>query len=644
MIYNPAWPYLWLEDEQRIVGLDEALQVALFQNEQSNYASQLNTLFGSSLIDLRPLNEVTGTAANDVSPKKHPAGVYNSGVALNAIPTSFPLSVGGRAPSFDGSNCYVDFYSSALNSDLNMANNQAATIGVWYKVLNMVALTDGVGRYLTRVQVDGNNAFEMLKPTGVNNIVRMNYRAGGTVNTINVTIADLNWHLAILTVDKNAGASGEVKGYHDRAQVGATQTGLGTWVGTLANTTVAYGASGNAGTVPWLGYLAYGFILNRAATPKEISQIYYLASQGTPVVSAYWLDAEFATNVSAPISSPRTEEVNSYDSNDPNSKISISAQSIQAVTGTTADTSSVVSHSKPPYLAGLCVKHFGYKEATGGTCFIGWNNAAANSNLGGAFRGTLQPGFYRHAADGVSVALPAGTDSTAREYEFVRNADGGIWVFRDGVLIYVDRSNQTADLWAVGFHISTTTVTPVLDALRVAYMGGVWAQSEGIAVVNVNPFVSATNYPAATADGWHEIKYTLPASPASGDKLELRFRVLGAGDYDTAFITYTGTQWNLELHKFAASVDTQIGATVTNIGTTTNLAVSISGTTCSIWTRNGNTNQGTQRINNAAISNQNSQAGITPVVAQGSWTLANIWSYSLTQMPNGVLYLTDLGF
>jgi len=140
----------------------------------------------------------------------------------------------------------------------------------------------------------------------------------------------------------------------------------------------------------------------------------------------------------------------------------------------------------------------------------------------------------------------------------------------------------------------------------------------------------------------HELSFTQPGSPASGDKVELRVRVADASNYITAFLIWnSGTsQWDLQLWKDVAGTLTQIGSTVTNLGTVTSIFLEIVGTTITVWTRNAATDKGTRRIAGAAVPSS-SQTSSTPVVAQGSWTLGTIYAYDDTRLPDGTLYSTS---
>jgi len=57
------------------------------------------------------------------------------------------------------------------------------------------------------------------------------------------------------------------------AQVGATQTALGVWAGSLASTTTLLGAASQTPTNPWSGYEAHAMVFTRALTLAEITSI-----------------------------------------------------------------------------------------------------------------------------------------------------------------------------------------------------------------------------------------------------------------------------------------------------------------------------------------------------------------------------------
>jgi Concanavalin A-like lectin/glucanases superfamily len=260
MLPNPAWPYLRLyDDDQYIVGMDEALQVG---SGGETYADKVKSIFGSSLIDYRRLNEGAGTAILDSSPKAHPNGTLSGATWMAGAGPD-----GGYAPLFDGVNDYGDIYSAGLNTDFTPA---AFTVAAWCKVSSAGVWSDGTGRDVLILAADGNNSVVLQKQTIANQLIAV-YTAGGTVKQVAFASgAPTGWFHFALTVTVSGNA---MKVYLNGVQVGATQTSLGTWVGALASNLSVIGAGNAAGGSAWSGYIRDALIANRTATQAEIAQL-----------------------------------------------------------------------------------------------------------------------------------------------------------------------------------------------------------------------------------------------------------------------------------------------------------------------------------------------------------------------------------
>ena len=100
-------------------------------------------------------------------------------------------------------------------------------VSAWIKMDPM----DGRGIVFNAHDDDDNNFRMHWLDSGV---FRFNYRANAvpvTETDPGATDTDGLWHLVAMTWDTAAGADGEMKAYIDGAQVGTTQTALGSWTG-----------------------------------------------------------------------------------------------------------------------------------------------------------------------------------------------------------------------------------------------------------------------------------------------------------------------------------------------------------------------------------------------------------------------------
>lgn len=228
---------------------------ALFSNRVIDY------LGASSFVGYWKLDETSGTTAFDISPQGND-GAYTGVTPANEL---MPPKVGGRAPLFDGANDYVDIYSAGFNSDFDgqefsiIALNKVSGVGVW---------SDGVYRNVCRLLVDGSNFVDLAKSDA--DQIYWRYTAGGTSEILALAETPLDWYMQSITVTKTGDA---VKAFYNSSQTGTTQTGLGTWAGSLSSTVSLIGANAKTPSGVWDGWLGHIIILNRAATPTEIAQV-----------------------------------------------------------------------------------------------------------------------------------------------------------------------------------------------------------------------------------------------------------------------------------------------------------------------------------------------------------------------------------
>lgn len=230
---------------------------------------QLILAFGSNLISYLPLDETSGATAADASGNSR-TGTY-ANVTLNSI--ALPAKVGGNAPLFNGGvtdTSYINWYTASL------AAATPGAAGTFSALAKTSAWADGVARDIAYLRVDSSNYINVIKST-TNNELSFQYRAGGSLKIVTSTAlaGSTDWFLATITWSK---AADEVKAFLNGVQVGTTQTGLGTWAGTLSTTLTNLGAHTQAGASVWAGGIAHPFLLNRVATPAEIAALWAAAN------------------------------------------------------------------------------------------------------------------------------------------------------------------------------------------------------------------------------------------------------------------------------------------------------------------------------------------------------------------------------
>jgi hypothetical protein len=167
-------------------------------------------------------------------------------------------------PLFDGTNDFNNIYTATFIAAFSGA---AGTVAGWAKVSAAGVWTDGSTNLIVSLRVDVNNRVLIFKDAG-NNVLTYYYRAGGTAESIGKSsISETGWMHLALTWDKTAD---QVKAYYNGVQEGATQTGLGTWVGALGATTTVIGAQSTGPANTWSGNLAHWGVWTSALNADSI--------------------------------------------------------------------------------------------------------------------------------------------------------------------------------------------------------------------------------------------------------------------------------------------------------------------------------------------------------------------------------------
>jgi hypothetical protein len=151
-------------------------------------------------------------------------------------------------------------------------NGQEGTFALWLRVSGAGVWTDGVARRV--VTLSSATEVVYIRRETVNNRIGFTYLAGGVTKTVPVDTlgGSLLWNHVAVTWSK---AADQMKVYINGVQSGATQTGLGTWITTLAATTTVIGAGNTTPSSVWSGNLAHAAVWS---TPLSAGQIATLAA------------------------------------------------------------------------------------------------------------------------------------------------------------------------------------------------------------------------------------------------------------------------------------------------------------------------------------------------------------------------------
>lgn len=203
------------------------------------------------------LAEASGTTATDSSGNAHD-GTYSG-----AAPGAVGIGDGNTAASFDGT---LDTVNIAAMKAL--FNGNTGSVLLWAKTS---AWVDATARFLLRIQVNAGNQVNIQKTANANELSFNRSGASVAKSVLDTSLAGAaSYFSACLTWDTGAD---ELKAYLNGAQVGTTQTGNGTFTGTIGSTTCAIGAGGSTGASCWSGGIAHVVIFDRALSGAEILSV-----------------------------------------------------------------------------------------------------------------------------------------------------------------------------------------------------------------------------------------------------------------------------------------------------------------------------------------------------------------------------------
>lgn len=218
-------------------------------------------VLGYSPIAYWILGEASGTdAVCQVNTAQN--GTYSGSPALGQA----GIGDGNTCPLFDNSDDFVDIYTTTFRDAFNGAEGTAC---IWARVASGV-WTDASRHFAFTLRSGSQNYTEARKDL-VNNTWRWNYEAGNTLNFVTESsYSPAGWFHVAVTWSASADA---VKFYLEGTQRGSTQTGLGTWTGSLATLTTVIGGANQTPTTPWSGNLAHFAVFDSALSDAAVADL-----------------------------------------------------------------------------------------------------------------------------------------------------------------------------------------------------------------------------------------------------------------------------------------------------------------------------------------------------------------------------------
>lgn len=215
-----------------------------------NYVKQLTDLFGSSLVEIFPLNGSPNGEVNAL-PGTATAGLQWGDAAFPA---------GGKSPFFDGNEA-VDIQSASLAAAFNGENG-----GVIISIkLAESDWTNATLRRLIYLFRDANNSISIRHDPSATPVLIATYRSGGATKTWYIHGPQTDWLIAALTWSE---AAGLCHLYVDGAEKIAAQTN-GNWTGALTASVIGAGAADGL-TAGALGNIGPVVILNSQPSQTQI--------------------------------------------------------------------------------------------------------------------------------------------------------------------------------------------------------------------------------------------------------------------------------------------------------------------------------------------------------------------------------------
>lgn len=229
----------------------------------TTYAQKVLSIQPANLIAYWPLNETSGTAADNAEGTAARDGTYSSDVSTWPVATG--IGDGNTAPVFDGTNDYVNIYSASLNSAFNGAEG---SLLMWWKVADW---TDATLRLGVNVQVSSTYRIYIQKDNQNPGRLWIIRSADSDSKGVIVTAATHGSPSGYFHIGVTWSESGDaVKCYLFGSQTGSTQTSINAWSGSLNSSGCVIGAASITPANPFSGNIAHVSIFGSALSAGDI--------------------------------------------------------------------------------------------------------------------------------------------------------------------------------------------------------------------------------------------------------------------------------------------------------------------------------------------------------------------------------------
>jgi len=270
---------------------DTAYELYKMLRETGDYGYASGGEFGSIPILVSINDTRNNTPLYPVLLANNPTALANPKIAIADMPVSVPVAsdtfdsvvavdsgdngldgthvlvgLNGSAGQYGGDG-HTDIYSAALIVFFNPVNG---TLIQRLQVPNADIWVDATFHQFVALRADANNRVFGFKDL-TDNRISVFYRAGGVQQAVVISgLSTLNEFGIATSWDKGVD---EFRAFLDGSQSGATQSGLGVWVGALDSAKSVVGADSTAPSVPWKGLIADTVLGNITATPAQIATI-----------------------------------------------------------------------------------------------------------------------------------------------------------------------------------------------------------------------------------------------------------------------------------------------------------------------------------------------------------------------------------
>ena len=235
----------------------------------TSYDQRVLRTQSSSFVGYWPLNEESGTVAYDLSPNG------NNATSVSLVRTSagrsFLAPDGSKCAQFDGTNSYINLYGAVSD-----ASSAEGSISVW-AATPTANLGDTTKMYISGFRYDGSNYIDLSYYTTAN-LVKAEYSAAATYDAVDSPLIYNvdggpqlpEWHHFVFTYSKTNDA---INLYVDGV-IQTEATGLGTFAGAFASTTMTLGSSSTTAADQLKGWLAKFAWWTAILTQTEVDGLY----------------------------------------------------------------------------------------------------------------------------------------------------------------------------------------------------------------------------------------------------------------------------------------------------------------------------------------------------------------------------------